>query len=485
MSSTRSCPEADGLSKEEAVAEHFDMVVIGSGPGGQRAAIQAAKLGKRVAVIERSEQLGGAALRAGTIPSKAAREAALVLTGAAGTGLLRDKRVIRRDVTVAEVFTATRDVSDAQLRVVEDAFARNAIKVLWGQARFADGRTVVVEAEGGSTSVTADRFVIATGTRAARPGHVPFNDRTILTTDTLSNVEKFPRSMLVVGGGVIGTEMACILAALDVEVTLVEGRTQLLGFVDREIVEAFQTAVRRLGVTLRLGEKVHAIVEVPRASGDELVQATLESGKELRAETLLYAVGRQGSCKDLGLEKVGIAYDDRERLRVDDHYRTSVPHIYAVGDVIGFPALAATAMEQGRLAACHAFGAPARSLPSLLPYGIYAIPEISMVGATEETLTESGVPYESGVARYEELARGRMVGDRDGLVKLLVHQTERRLLGVHCIGTSATELVHIGQMVMAYGGTVDDLVDHVFNYPTLAEAYKVAAHNAVNKLALR
>jgi NAD(P) transhydrogenase len=467
------------------MAEHYDMLVIGSGPGGQRAAIQASKLGKRVAVVEKSDQLGGAALRAGTIPTKALREAALVLSGAAGTGLLADKRVIRRDITLDELSAVTREVIIAQLRVLEDAFARNYIKVIWGHARFEGEQTVVVEDGDGGKVVTADRFVLATGTRSARPEHVPFDDRTIFTTDTLRNLKRLPRSIVVVGGGVIGTEAACTMAALGIQVTLVEGRDQLLGFIDREIIEAFHTAIRRLGVTLRLGEKVQSVEEVPGASGDSLIQATLESGKELRAETLLYAVGRQGTCKDLCLEKVGVPYDDRERLRVNEHYQTAAPHIYAVGDVIGFPALAATSMEQGRLAACHAFGVAGRSLPSLLPYGIYSIPEISMVGQTEQNLTEAGIPYESGVARYEELARGKMLGDRDGLLKLLVHQKERRLLGVHCIGTSATELVHIGQMVMAYNGTVDDLVDNVFNYPTLAEAYKVAAHNAVNKLELR
>lgn len=467
------------------MAEHYDMLVIGSGPGGQRAVIQAAKLGKRVAVVEKSDQLGGAALRAGTIPSKALREAALVLTGAAGTGLLADQRMIRRDVTPEELIAVSRQVIAPQLRVLEDAFARNRIKVLWGHARFEDERTVAIEGRDGDRMVTADCFVIATGTRPAQPGHVPFNDRTIVTTDGLRNVKRLPRSLLVVGGGVIGTEMACIMAALSVEVTLVEGRDQLLGFIDREIIEVFQTAIRRMGMTLRLGEKVQRIVEVPGAGGEGLVQATLESGKELRAEALLYAVGRQGVCKALCLEKVGIPYDDRERLKVNEHYQTAVPHIYAVGDVIGFPALAATSMEQGRLAACHAFGVAGRSLPHLLPYGVYSIPEISMVGQTEQDLTEAGIPYESGVARFEDLARGRMLGDRDGLLKLLVHQKDRRLLGVHCVGTSATELIHIGQMVMAFNGTVDDLVDNVFNYPTLAEAYKVAAHNTVNKLEMR
>jgi NAD(P) transhydrogenase len=464
------------------MAEQYDLVVIGSGPGGQRAAIQAAKLGKRAAVIEQSDQLGGAALRAGTIPTKTIKEAALALTGATRTGVLANMSVSRRDVTFGELVAIAQDVIVAQLRVVEDAFARNRIKVIWGRGRFEDGHTMVAAGSDGEKILNADRFVIATGTRAARPSHVPFNDRTILTTDTLRNMGRLPNSTLVVGGGVIGTEMACTMAALGIQVTLVEGRDQLLGFVDREIIEAFQTAIRRLGVTLRLGEKVQKVEEVTGAGGVEAVQATLESGKQLRADTLIYAVGRQGTCKDLCLEKVGIAYDDRERLKVNEQYQTSVPHIYAVGDVIGFPALAATAMEQGRLAACHAFGETAHSMTSLLPYGIYSIPEISMVGETEKTLTDAGIPYESGVARYEELARGKMVGDRDGLLKLLVHQQNRRLLGVHCIGTSATELIHIGQMVMAYNGTVDDLVDNVFNYPTLAEAYKVAAHNAVNKL---
>jgi NAD(P) transhydrogenase len=465
------------------MADQFDLVVIGSGPGGQRAAIQAAKLGKRVVVVEKSDQLGGAGLRGGTIPSKALREAALFLTGMAGTRLLTGHRPVRRDVTIGELTAVVRDVVTAQLRVVEDALARNHVTMLRGRAQFADPHTLVIERDRGARTVTADRIVIAVGTRPAQPAHVPFNERTIFTTDTLRRLTQLPQSFVVVGGGVIGTEFACILAALGVQVTLVEGRPELLGFVDREIIEAFQTAIRRLGVTLRLGEKVLKIEETVGTGDTGSVWATLESGKVLHAEALLYAVGRQGVCHELGVEKAGLACDDRERLTVNKHYQTAVPHIYAVGDVIGFPALAATAMEQGRLAACHAFDVPAQSLPHLLPYGIYAIPEIAMVGETEQNLTKAGVPYESGVARYEELARGEMLGDRDGLLKLLVHQKDRHLLGVHVIGTSATELIHIGQMVMTVNGTVDMLVDNVFNYPTLAEAYKVAAHNAVNKLA--
>ena len=457
-------------------------MVIGSGPGGQRASIQGAKLGKRTAIIEKSDQLGGAALRAGTIPTKTLREVSLLVSGAVGKGLLDDKRLIRQEIDLQELFKAAIATSATQLRVINDAFSRNRVSVIWGEATFVDEHTVAVTGADGVKTLTADRFVIATGTRAAQPASIPFNDTTIFNTDTVRNLKRLPKTMLVVGGGVIGTEIACIFAALNLEVTLVEGRDQLLGFIDREIIEAFQTAIRRLGVTLRLGEKVQKVEEVPGPRGESVVQTTLESGKELRAEALLYAVGRQGVCRNLNLEKIGIPYDDRERLKVNEHYQTTLPHVYAVGDVIGFPALAATAMEQGRLAALHAFGVPTRSLRSLLPYGIYAIPEISMVGETEKNLTDSGIPYESGIARYDELARGNMLGSRDGLLKLLVHQKNRRILGVHCIGESATELIHIGQMVMSYDGTVDDLVDNVFNYPTLAEAYKVAAHNAIDKL---
>jgi NAD(P) transhydrogenase len=295
--------------------------------------------------------------------------------------------------------------------------------------------------------------------------------------------------MIVVGGGVIGTEYACIMAALDVKVTLIEGRNEVLGFLDREITEALMYQMRRAGITLRLGEKVSRIEAAKPIAGkgdnggaEPLVQAVLESGKIIRAQTLLYSVGRQGTTAALHLDKTGLETDDRERLRVDAFYRTKVEHIYAVGDVIGFPALASTAMEQGRLAACHAYGVPTSSIPELFPYGVYAIPEISMVGRTEDQLTKSGIPYEAGIAQYNELARGQLLGDEDGMLKLLIHQETHEILGVHAIGTGATELIHIGQAVMAYKGTVEFFINNVFNYPTLAEAYKVAALNGLNKI---
>ncbi len=331
--------------------------------------------------------------------------------------------------------------------------------------------------------ITADKFMLGVGTRPARPDHVPFNETNVFCSDQLLKLEKLPKSMIVVGGGVIGCEYACIMATLGVRVTLVEGRHGVLGFLDQEITEAFQYFMRNSGITLRMGEKVEGI-EVLQGDEDDyaLVQATLESGKRLRVETLLYAVGRQGVCGELGLENVGIEYDDRGRLKVNEHYQTSAEHVYAAGDVVGFPALASTSMEQGRRAMCHAFGIDTEGFNKLFPFGIYAVPEISMVGKTEEQLTEEAIPYESGVASYKEVARGRLLGDDTGMLKMLIHQDTKKVLGVHVIGTGATELIHIGQTVMALGGTADFFIDTVFNFPTLAEAYKVAAYNGLNKL---
>ncbi len=463
---------------------HYDCAVIGTGPAGQRAAIQAAKLGKTVAIIEKSFAVGGAAINTGTIPSKALREAVLHLTGANKRGLFGDNHRVKRDITIADLIAVSQQVITNEREVIRGAFDRNDVDLLWGTAHFEGPNLLQVKREDNTEMVMADKFVVATGTRPARPERVPFNDTTVFCSDALLKLAHLPKSMIVVGGGVIGTEYACIMATLGVRVTLIEGRPQLLSFLDHEISEAFQYHVRRAGITLRMGEKVEGIEHLPPNNGDApLVQATLESGKKLRAQTLLYAVGRQGVCGELGLENVGLEYDDRERLKVNEHYQTAVDHVYAAGDVIGFPALASTAMEQGRLAICHAFGVEARSMPELFPFGIYAVPEISMVGKTEEQLTEASIPYEAGIAQYKELARGQLLGDDTGMLKLLIHQEERTILGVHAIGTGATELIHIGQAVMALGGTVDYFLDNVFNFPTLAEAYKVAALNGVNKLA--
>jgi NAD(P) transhydrogenase len=462
---------------------HFDCAVIGSGPAGQKAAIQAAKLGKKAVVIEKSNVLGGAAINTGTIPSKALREAVLHLTGASYRGLFGESYRVKANITIADLIYVSEQVIRHELDLIRTHFDRNGIDLVWGKARFVSPHMIEVERPDDTERISAEVIVLATGTRPARPESVPFDDQSVFCSDTILRLETLPKTMIVVGGGVIGTEYACMMATLGVKVTLVEGRQEVLGFLDRELTEAFQYHMRRVGMTLRLGEKVARIEHVEGAGGNgRLVQATLESGKSLRAQCLLFAVGRQGTTGALQLENVGLVADDRQRLKVNAHYQTDVPNIYAVGDVIGFPALASTAMEQGRQAACHAFGASTCSIPELFPYGIYAIPEISMVGKTEDQLTAAGIPYEAGIAQYKELARGQLLGDDTGMLKLLIHQETHQILGVHAIGTNATELIHIGQAVMAFSGTVDYFINNVFNFPTLAEAYKVAALNGLNKL---
>ncbi|MGI9456123.1 MAG: Si-specific NAD(P)(+) transhydrogenase, partial [Aeoliella sp.] len=364
----------------------------------------------------------------------------------------------------------------------------NNVELLWGKARFSGPNELFIEGPDAVEKISADKFLVSVGTRPARPDRIPFNDNSILTSDELLKLERLPKSMIVVGGGVIGTEYACIMATLGVKVTLIEGRPQALGFLDREIGDAFHYFMRQRGITLRLGEKVESIGEIEILNGTtrKLVEAQLESGKTLRAETLLYAVGRQGVCGSLGLDNVGIEFDDRERLTVNDDYQTNVEHVYAAGDVIGFPALASTSMEQGRRAICHAFGQcdVGNYNTELFPYGIYAVPEISMVGKTEEQLTDEGIPYESGVANYREIARAQLLGDELGMLKLLIHQETHKILGVHVIGSGATELIHIGQAVMTLDGDAEFFINNVFNFPTLAECYKVAAYHGLNKLNL-
>ncbi len=470
--------------------KHFDVVVIGTGPAGQKAAIQAAKLGKRVCIIERSPVLGGVQVNTGTIPSKALREAALHLTGAGRRGLFGESSRIKKRITVTDLVAISQQVIRHEWAVLRDQFDRNGVELIWGEAHFEGPNLLQVTHGEEAEMITGDKFLLGVGTRPARPGTIPFNDTTILCSDQLLRMGDLPRSMIVVGGGVIGVEYACIMATLGVRVTLLEGRNQVLGFLDQEIAEAFQYFMRQAGITLRLGEKVVSIGEVPPENGTgPLVQAQLESGKTLKAQTLLYAVGRQGVCGKLQLENVGIAFDDRERLKVNEHYQclradgTPVEHIYAAGDVIGFPALASTSMEQGRRAICHALGCPVDGMNSVFPYGIYAVPEISMVGKTEDQLTKEGIPYEAGVATYKEIARGQLLGDDTGMLKMLIHPDTHEILGIHAIGTGATELIHIGQAVMAHGGKAEYFINNVFNFPTLAEAYKVAAYNGLNKLA--
>jgi NAD(P) transhydrogenase len=459
--------------------EQYDLVVIGSGPAGQKAAIAAAKLHKKAAVIERPRMVGGVCINTGTIPSKTMREAVLYLTGLNQREMYGQAYRVKNDITVADLSRRTHHVVDREIDVIQNQLSRNRVALYTGTASFVDSHTVAIDsADGDRRIVKADKVVIAVGTRPARPATVDFDGSTIVDSDQILDLDRVPRSMVVVGAGVIGIEYASMFAALGTKVTIVEQRPRMLEFCDIEIVEALRYQLRDLAVTFRMGETVRL---VEKHDGGTLT--VLESGKRIPADTVLYSAGRQGVTDELNLGAAGLQADKRGRIEVDDNFRTAAENIYAVGDVIGFPALAATAMEQGRRASYHAFNEPAGDkLGNLQPIGIYTIPEISFVGNTEEELTEKTVPFEVGISRYRELARGAILGDSYGMLKLLIHAETREILGVHVFGTTATELVHIGQTVMGCGGTVDYLVNAVFNYPTLAESYKVAALDAVNKM---
>jgi NAD(P) transhydrogenase len=455
-----------------------DMLVIGSGPSGQKAAIQAAKLGRRVGLIERRNMVGGMSVNTGTIPSKTLREAIVYLTGLDQRALYGQSYRLKEELTIDDLMGRARHVIHAQIDVVRDQLRRNHVEVINGTGAFMDPHTVeVTEGDDEGVVVSAAHIVVAVGSNPARPPSVEFNERTILDSDGILQLQGIPSSMAVVGAGVIGIEYASMFAALGSKVTVIERRGGLLEFCDAQITEALRYHLRDLGVTFRFGESVTAVEAHEKGA---LIH--LKSGKRIAAEAVLYSVGRHGATGRLGLELAGLEADERGRLKVGQDYRTPVDHIFAVGDVIGFPQLAATSAEQGRLASCAAFGIDANSMSDLLPVGIYTIPEISFVGKTEEELTEQAINYEVGLSRYRELARGQILGDSYGLLKILVSPEDRKLLGVHVFGTGATELVHIGQAVMGLGGTIDYLVDSVFNYPTLAESYKVAALDAVNKL---
>jgi NAD(P) transhydrogenase len=455
----------------------YDLLVIGCGPGGQKAAIAAAKLGKRAAVVERASMVGGVCVNTGTIPSKTLRETVLYLTGLSQREVYGQSYRVKSDITMDDLSGRTAQVVSREHQVVQDQLARNRVKLLYGPARFVDEHTLAVDHSSGELRITASHIVIATGTRPARPANVAFDGQRVVDSDGILGLDRVPASLVVVGAGVIGIEYASIFAALGCKVTVVERRDRMLEFCDEEVVEALQYHLRGLKVTFRFRETVAAV----EAHASQTI-TVLDSGKTIPADAVMYSAGRFGSTSVLALDRVNIPVDDRHRIRVDEFYRTCVPNIYAIGDVIGFPALAATSMEQGRLAAYHAIGEVTTALDATMPVGIYTIPEISYVGKNEAELTAASIPYEVGLSRYSELSRGQIVGDSNGILKLLVSPESRKLLGVHIFGTHATELVHIGQAVMGCGGTIDYLVDAVFNYPTLAEAYKVAALDVTNKL---
>jgi NAD(P) transhydrogenase len=456
----------------------FDLLVIGSGPAGQKAAIQAAKLRKRVALVERGRYLGGVCVNTGTIPSKTIREAVLYLTGLSQRGIYGQDYRLKDEVGIEDLSQRMTQVLERERGVIRDQLLRNHVTLYNGAARFVDPHAVAItDHTGAERRVGADSVVIATGSEPAHPEGVEFDGHSILDSDDIVlRLDRIPRSLVVVGAGVIGVEFASMFAALGSEVTVVDGRREMLDFCDGEIIESLRYHLRDLGVVFRFGE---VVTRAEQRNGETLT--SLQSGKQIAADAVFYSAGRQGATRELDLEQAGLEADRRGRIPVGPNYRTAVDHIYAAGDVIGFPSLASTSAEQGRLASADACGVEAPPVRDL-PFGIFSIPEIGFVGRTELELTEAAVPYEVGVSYYRELARGQILGETHGLVKLLVSPEDRTLLGVHALGASATEVVHIGQAVMGLGGTVDFLVESVFNYPTLAEAYKVAALDALNKL---
>jgi NAD(P) transhydrogenase len=460
-------------------AVQYDLIVIGSGPSGQRAAVAAAKMKKRVAVVEARSMVGGVCVNTGTIPSKTMREAVLHLSGYNYRSIYGMSYRVKEKITMADLAFRVQAVIKAEVDVTEAQLSRNGIDVIHGIAGFVNPHQIRVNGPQTDTTLEAERIIIAVGTRPASAANVPINGRTIVNSDQVLDLQTLPKSLIIVGGGVIGVEYGCMFAVLGVRVTLIEKRDRLLEFADREIIEALSYHLRDSRMILRLGEEVASVEELPLGT----VVANLESKKRVSGDALLFAVGRQGNIDGLNLAAAGLEADSRGRIPVDENYQTKVEHIYAVGDVVGFPALASVSMEQGRIATARAFDdKEATSNPSFYPYGIYTIPEISFIGKTEEQLTADDVPYEVGLAYYRETARGQIRGDTTGRLKLIFHRDTLKILGIHIIGEEASELVHIGQAVMVLGGTVEYFIDTVFNYPTLAECYKVAAFNGLGRL---
>jgi len=458
----------------------YDMVVIGSGPSGRRAAVQSAKLGKSTLVVEKGRRVGGVSVHTGTIPSKTLRETVLNLSGWRERGFYGRSYRVKQDIGASDLMTRLQKTLDHEVEVLEHQFSRNTVRTARGEARFISPHEIEITAEAGDKRVVSAAYVlIACGTRPFRPDYVPFNGTTIFDSDEIIEVPKLPRSLAVIGAGVIGVEYATIFSALDVAVTLIEPRSSFLDFIDKELIDEFMHELRDRNVALRLGSAVTSIEH----AGNGPVVIRLADGRHVNAEMMLFAAGRVGATDRLNLEAAGIAVDHRGRISVNPAtLQTVVPHIYAAGDVIGFPSLASTSMEQGRVAACHAFGLAPPPPPEYFPYGIYSVPEISTTGLTEEQVRQKGIPYEVGVARLRETSRGHIMGLDSGMMKMIFSLKTRRLLGVHILGEGATELIHIGQAVLNLKGTIDYFIENTFNYPTLAEAYKIAGLDAWNRM---
>jgi NAD(P) transhydrogenase len=462
------------------MAYEYDLVVVGVGPAGEKGAAQAAYFGKRVACVERAEAPGGAAVHTGTLPSKTLRETALFLSGFRQRELYGLSIELRSDLAVPKLLSRKNAVRDLEVSRMRWNLERHGVALERGAARFLDTHTLEVTSDGGNPRrMTSEVFLVATGSRPYHPAGISFDDPDVDDSDTILLIDRLPKSMVVVGGGVIGCEYAAMFAALHVDVTLIEGRPRLLPFLDSEIADRLRIAMQQLGVTFRLGETTTGV----RREGSAIV-TRLASGAEIVADKVLASSGRSGWTEGLGLEAIGVEVDKRGYVKVDADYRTAVPSVYAAGDVIGFPALASTSMEQARVAVCHAFGFTyKRQVSQLLPFGIYTIPEVGSIGYSEEGAKEKGMSVVVGRAFYRDNARGKIIGDDYGVIKLVVERSSKKLVGCHCIGERASELVHIGQAVMILEGTVDVFIEMVFNYPTLSEMLKYAAYDALGALA--
>lgn len=459
---------------------HYDFIVVGSGPAGRRGAIQAAKLGKRVLVVEKGTRVGGVSVHTGTIPSKTLRETALNLTGWRERGFYGRSYRVKQEINAEDLRRRLLITLDHEVEVLEHQFARNRVQQIRGTATFIDRNTLEIEKNDGEiVRVWGNAILLAVGTRPYRPENIPFDGKSIVDSDELLDLNELPRSMVVIGAGVIGIEYATIFSALDTAVTVVEPRNSMLDFIDKEIVEDFSYQLRDRNMKLLFGQSAEKVEKEPNGKA----RVTLQNGRTLMADMVLFAAGRVGATDTLNLEAAGLTADSRGRLKVNpETFQTDVPTIYAAGDVVGFPSLASTSMEQGRIASRHAVGAPAEDPPQYFPYGIYAVPEISTCGLTEEEVKQRGIPYECGISRFRETSRGHIMGLDNGMLKMIFSLKTRRLLGVHIVGEGATELVHIGQAVLNLKGTVEYFVENTFNYPTLAEAYKIAGLDAWNRM---
>ncbi|MBB4274249.1 Si-specific NAD(P)(+) transhydrogenase [Rhizobium mongolense] len=458
----------------------YDLVVVGSGPAGRRGAIQAAKLGKKVLVIEQGKRVGGVSVHTGTIPSKTLRETALNLSGWRERGFYGRAYRVKEEISAEDLRRRLLITLDHEVEVLEHQFARNRVQHIRGRASFADPSTLqVIKDDGETMQVSCASILLAVGTKPFRPDYIPFDGKSVIDSDELLDIKELPRSMVVIGAGVIGIEYATIFSALDTAVTLLDPKSTMLDFIDKEIVEDFTYQLRDRNMKLLLGQKADKVETLDNGK----VALTLDNGRHLTTDMVLFAAGRMGATDALNLAAAGLEADSRGRLKVNpETFQTSVPNIYAAGDVVGFPSLASTSMEQGRIAARVAIGAIAKEPPKYFPYGIYAVPEISTCGLSEEEVKERGIPYECGIARFRETSRGHIMGLETGLLKMIFSLKTRRLLGVHIVGEGATELVHIGQAVLNLKGTVEYFVENTFNYPTLAEAYKIAGLDAWNRM---